>query len=122
MVCMTDFATAVLRNFVIKLLAVVFTWVGVHFIAIPEADKAAITNWAVLAVAAGLMFVYTVVIHWLETRAGNGTFAVACRAVARILMLGIKARPTYLRPAPEPQPAPVVTPIHQVGPDGKPLQ
>ncbi len=118
---MSDFATAVLRNFVIKLLAVVFTWVGVHFVAIPAHDKAAVTNWAVLAVTAGFMFVYTVVVHWLETRAGNGTLAVGCRALARVLMLGIKARPTYVTPPLPAEPEPAVTPIHQVGPDGRPL-
>lgn len=118
---MSDFATAVLRSFVQKLLGLVFTWVGVHFVAIPAHDKAAITNWAVLTVTAGFLFVYEVVAHWLETRTGTSPLTVAFRALARILMLGIKARPTYVTPAPPSAPELVVTPIRQVGPDGQPL-
>lgn len=118
---MTDFATAILRDFVKKSLGIVFAWVGVHFIAIPEHDRAAITNWAVLGVTAGFMFVYTVIVHWLESRTGNNPFATACRVMGRVLMFGIKARPTYVTPAQTPAPEPVVTPIRQVGPDGTPL-
>jgi hypothetical protein len=114
----TDFAKAVIRDFVKKVLGIVFAWLAVNIIAIPQADKDAVTNWVVLTVTAGFMFVWAVVVHWLETRTGNNPFAVACRALARLLMLGISFRPTY--PG-KPVPVPVVTPIHQVGPDGKPL-
>lgn len=116
---MSDFAVAVLRDFVIKAIGIVFAWIGVHFIAIPEHDKAAITNWAVLAATAGFMFVWSAVVHFLETRTGNGTFAVLCRALARLLMFGIKLKPTY--PQAKPAVEPVVTPIRQVDSSGNPL-
>ena len=117
---MSDFAVAVLRDFIIKALGIVFAWVGVHFVAIPEHDKAAITNWAVLTATAGLMLVWSIVVHFLESRTGNNPFAVLCRALGRLLMFGIKLKPSYARPVP-PAPEPVPAPIRQVGPNGQAL-
>lgn len=105
---MSDLAKSILRDFVQKVLGVVFAWVGVHFIAIPSADKDAITNWAVLAVISVALLIWTSAVRWLESRKGTGQLDVACRALGRILMFGIKTTPQYTDTTPLPPASPIV--------------
>ena len=108
---MSSLAKSILRDAVQKLLGIVFAWVGVHFVAIPQHDKDAITNWAVLAMTAGLLLVWTAAVRWLESRHGNNAFDAACRALGRILMLGIASTPVYVKPTPPAPPAPPADPV-----------
>lgn len=103
---MSAYAQSVLRDAVQKLLGVVFAWLAVHVIDIPQHDKAAITNWAVLGVTSAALLVWTAAVRFLESRTGTSQFDAACRALGRVLMLGIKTTPTYSSPEP---PEPVVT-------------
>lgn len=103
---MSSLAKSILRDAVQKLLGIVFAWIGVHFINIPQHDKDAITNWAVLAVTAGLLLVWTTAVRWLESRHGTSQFDAICRALGRILMLGIGSVPVYVSPTPPAPPAP----------------
>jgi hypothetical protein len=92
---MSAFATSLLRSLAQKVLGMLFVWVGVHFIAVPEHVRSAVTDWAVLLVTTLLLFVWTSAVRWLETRRGDTPFDVYARALARILMLGIKSKPFY---------------------------
>lgn len=46
--------------------------------------------------------IYMFVAHWLETRTGDGLFAKACRALARIMMVGAPPVLSYKKEKPEP--------------------
>jgi hypothetical protein len=133
---MSAFATSLLRSLAQKALGVLFVWVGVHVIAVPEHVRSAVTDWAVLLVTTLLLFVWTSVVRWLETRRGDSPFDVYARALARILMLGIKSTPMYYTPPPTLKPVPVPElvqpswpqpvsppepPTTTVGPGGNPL-
>lgn len=102
---MSDFAASLIRDFVQKLLGMIFAWVGVHYVAIPPDVKKAVTNWAVLAVTAGALLLWTALVRWLETAQGASQQAVYRRALGRALMLGVKTTPAYT-PPPPPVPAP----------------
>lgn len=97
---MPSFVQSLLRDAVQKLLGIVFAWVGVHFIAIPEDEKKAITNWAVLGATALLLLIWTALVRFLESRNGNSQLDAYCRAIGRVLMLGIKTTPVYVTPTP----------------------
>lgn len=103
---MSGLAQSILRDAVQKLLGVAFAWIAVHFVAIPEADKAAITNWAVLGGSALLLLVWTALVRFLESRTGTSQFDTYCRAIGRVLMLGIKTTPVYSAPTPPAPPTP----------------
>lgn len=103
---MPDVVQSILRDFVQKILGIVFVWTAAHAVDLPAGDKAAITNWAVLGLTALLLLIWTAAVRWLESRKGNSQFDVYCRAIGRVLMLGIKTTPVYVAPTPPAPPAP----------------
>lgn len=103
---MSDLIQSIMRDFVQKLLGIAFVWTVAHGINLPESDKAAITNWAILGMTALLLLVWTTLVRWLESRKGTSQFDSTARALGRVLMLGIKTTPSYTAPAAPAPPAP----------------
>jgi hypothetical protein len=89
---MNDFLKSALRELAQKGVGIVAVWLVAHGIDAPEA----VTNWAVLALVAGGVALWTIAVRFLETRDSG-----FMRGLARLLMLGIGSKPTY--PAPEPE-------------------
>lgn len=88
---MSPFLMSVLRELAQKLVGIVALWLVAHGLPVP----AAVTDWAVLALIGGGVALWTVGVRFLETRVGNTTLGRFARFVARLLMLGIKAKPVY---------------------------
>lgn len=89
---MTEFLTSILRDFAQKGVGVVAVWLVAHGFDVP----AAVTDWAVLALVSGGLLLWTAAVRFLETRQSG--FA---RGLARVLMLGIGAKPVYPPAEPE---------------------
>lgn len=102
---MTDFARSLLRDLVQKALGIVFAWIGIHILAIPQDVKNAVTNWAVLTVTAVLLLIWTTIVRWLETRQGTTKLDGYLRVIAKLVMFGVKGLPVYVLPK-EPDPVP----------------
>ncbi|HEY6021595.1 MAG TPA: hypothetical protein VIY48_17530 [Candidatus Paceibacterota bacterium] len=102
---MTDFARSLLRDLVQKALGIVFAWIGIHILAIPQDVKNAVTNWAVLTVTAVLLLIWTTIVRWLETRQGATKLDGYLRVIAKLVMFGVKGLPVYVLPK-EPEPVP----------------
>jgi hypothetical protein len=83
---MKDFLVSLLREFAQKGVGIAVVWLVAHGIDVPEA----VTNWVVLTIVTVGLLIWTAVVRFLETR--DSAFA---RAIARLLMLGIKAKPAY---------------------------
>lgn len=91
---MSDLVTSLIREFVQKAVGVVALWLVAHGISLPQS----VTDWATLtAIGAGL-WVWTALVRWLETRSAATAGGRFANWLARILMLGVTAKPTY-RPA-----------------------
>ena len=65
-------------------------------------------RWAVLAVVALLFTTWTSIVRSLEERKGSSAFDTWCRAVGRIMMLGVGSTPVYPKP---PAPTPTIVTI-----------
>ena len=89
---MTNFLTSVLRTLAQVVVGYVVTWLTARGLDVPEQAQ----TWALGAFVAGGIFLWTALVRLLETRKGTGAFPVACRRLARVLMLGIGARPAYV--------------------------
>ncbi len=89
---MSDFLKSALRELVQKGVGIVAVWLVAHGVDVP----AAVSDWAILALVAGGVTLWTIAIRFLETR--DSAFA---RGLARLLMLGIASKPTYVPPTPE---------------------
>lgn len=92
---MSDFLKSLLRELAQKLVGVVAVWLVAHGIDVPDA----VTNWAILALVAGGLVVWTALVRFLETRDEYSALGRAARGLARLLMLGIGSKPTYSGPA-----------------------
>lgn len=86
---MKDLLVSLLREFAQKGVGAVAIWLIAHGFDVPQA----VTDWAVLAIVTAGLFLWTAVVRFLETR--DSSFA---RWLARLLMLGIKSQPTYVKP------------------------
>jgi len=97
---MQDWIISALRQLALKLVggaAIWLTaWFAAHGLDIPIPP--AVVNGTVVAIVAGGLLVWTVIVRWLESRPGNGLPARAARRLARWLMLGIAVKPVYLGP------------------------
>jgi len=89
---MTNFATSVLRTLAQVLIGYAVTWLAAQGLDVPEQ----VQQWAMGAIVAGGIFLWTALIRWLETRKGDSFWPVTARRVGRVLMLGIGARPVYV--------------------------
>lgn len=94
---MNDFLKSVVREIAQKGVGIVAVWLVAHGIDVP----AAVTNWAILALVAGGVALWTIVVRFLETRVGDTALGKLARGLARVLMLGIGSKPTYPAPIPE---------------------
>lgn len=86
-----DFVASVLRELAQKIVGLVAVWLAAHVLPVPSA----VTDWAVLALVTGGVALWTVAVRFLETRVGDTPFGRLARFVARLLMLGINAKPSY---------------------------
>jgi hypothetical protein len=86
---MNPFVASVLRELAQKGVGVVALWVVAHGLPVPSA----VTDWAVLAIVGGGVAAWTTTVRFLETR--NNKVA---QLLARLLMLGIQAKPVYTKP------------------------
>lgn len=91
---MSDLVKSLLREVAQKLVGMVAFWLVAHGLDVPPA----VTNWTVLALVTGGLVVWTALVRWFETRYGTGPLGRFARAVGRLLMLGIGAKPTYVAP------------------------
>lgn len=87
---MNPFVASVLRELAQKGVGLVALWLVAHGLPVPSA----VTDWAVLAIIGGGVAVWTTVVRFLETR--NSRVA---QFIARLLMLGIQAKPSYAKPS-----------------------
>ncbi len=138
---MSDYAKSLIRDAVQKILGIIFAWMAVHALAVPNSVKDSVTNWAVLFVAAFLLWLWTAITRWLESQKGDDKLHSYLRAAGRILMLGVKMFPVYITPTPPvivkpiqeaplasdatmilpTVPTPVVPPTSGVLPNGDPM-
>lgn len=88
---MTNFLTSILRTLAQVLVGYLITWFAARGLDVPDQVR----DWALTAIVAGGILIWTALIRWLETRKGAGAVATACRRLAAILMLGL-ARPVYV--------------------------
>lgn len=106
---MSDYAKSLVRDLAQKAVGMLFVWLGIHVLAVPRSVKDAVANWAVLALTSLLLFAWTALVRWLETRPGTTSMDGYLRAAGKILMLGAKGLPFYPEPEkPAPQPIPSV--------------
>jgi hypothetical protein len=77
------------------LFALLLAWLVGKGINIPESLSGP-AELAVIAIGAG---VWAALVHWLQSREGDGWAARLARAVGRVLVLGPGALPTYAKPA-----------------------
>lgn len=105
---MSDLVTSIVRDVIQKMFGVAFAYLAVHGFNIDQATVDKVDNWAVLAIIAGLLALWTVIVRALETRKGDTPFDQWCRIIGRFLMLGVSRTPVYPTPPPPP---PVVTSI-----------
>lgn len=89
---MTNFVTSVLRTLAQTVVGYLVTQLAARGLDVPEQ----VQTWAGGAIFAGGILLWTLIVRWLETRKGTGAVATAARRLARILMLGIGARPVYV--------------------------
>lgn len=88
---MGNFATSMLRTLAQLLIGWAVSAAAAWGLDIPQQVR----DWALTAIVAAGMFAYTGLVRYAETRTGPGWWAVLCRRVARLLMLGITAKPAY---------------------------
>lgn len=88
---LNDFVASVLRELAQKIVGIAAVWLAAHVLPVPSA----VTDWAVLTLVTGGVALWTILVRFLETRVGDTGFGRFARAVARLLMLGINAKPTY---------------------------
>lgn len=100
---MSDYLRSLLRDLVRKLLGIVFAWIAVHFVVLPNSVKSSVENWAVLAITALFLVIWTTIVRALETRQGSQPLDGWLRALGRILMLGVKGLPVYVLPPEKPK-------------------
>lgn len=86
---MSDFVKSALRELAQKGVGVVVVWAAAHGLPVPDE----VSNWVVLALVAGGVALWTIVVRYLETRDSG-----LARGLARLLMLGIASRPRYDAP------------------------
>lgn len=89
---MNDFLKSALREIAQKVVGAAVVWLVAHGFEVPEA----VTNWTILTLVGAGLALWTIVVRFLETR--DSGFA---RGLARLLMLGIASKPTYVQPTPE---------------------
>jgi len=87
---MSDFLKSALRELAQKGVGIVAVWLAAHGLPVPDA----VSSWVVLALVGGGVALWTIVVRFLETRDSG-----LARGLARLLMLGIAAKPTYTEPA-----------------------
>lgn len=93
---MTNYVTSILRTFAQILVGYLVTWLAARGLDVPENVR----DWVLGAIVAGGILVWTAIVRWLETQQGDGSFAIAARRVARLLMLGIGSKqPAYVPPS-----------------------
>ena len=91
---MPDWLISALRTLVQAYAGSAALWLAAHGITLPSEA----TDWAVLVLVAGAITAWTAGVRWLEARQGDGFGARLARGLARLLMLGIVTKPTYLAP------------------------
>lgn len=94
---MSDLVKSILRELVQKGVGIVVLWAAAHGLPVPEA----VSSWVVLTLVAGGVALWTIVVRFLETRAEGTALGSFARGLAQLLMLGIKAKPTYPPETPE---------------------
>lgn len=106
---MSDLVTSVVRDIIQKIFGVAFAYFAVHGFNINQATVDKVDNWAVLAIIAGLLALWTALVRALEERKGTSTFDQWCRIVGRFLMLGVSRTPSYPTSPPPPPTETVLT-------------
>jgi hypothetical protein len=96
---------AALRTGAQALWGLIAAWLAARGIELPSV----VADFFVETVAiAGVIALVTKLIRWMEARPGEGWFDRACRAVAKLLMLGLSRPPVYpVNPPSRPSIAPV---------------
>jgi hypothetical protein len=92
---MSDLVASLVREFAQKAVGIVALWLAAHGLNLPQS----VTDWATLTLIGASLWLWTAIVRWLETRAGDTPEGRFARLIARILMLGIATRPTYAPPA-----------------------
>ena len=89
-----DVLRSVLRTAAQAVVGTLFTYLAAKGFDVPEAVQAWLRDFVLVG---GGIAVYTAAVRLLETREGDSVLAKACRALARLLMLGLGgAKPVYL--------------------------
>jgi hypothetical protein len=86
---MSDLVTSLLREAAQKLVGMAVVWLLAHGLSVPSS----VSDWAVLALITGGLFLWTALVRLLESLPGFSW-------LAKVLMLGIGKRPSYAVPPP----------------------
>lgn len=90
-----DYWLAGWKTGAVALEGLILAWLATQGIHLPAGWN--MDAWVTMVASAAGAAVWSVVINYLQSRTGSGAFATACRAVGRILALGVLAVPVYVK-------------------------